>query len=371
MDIDARIAQANGRLKAANVGVLIERVGQRLRVRATLPSKPGSTQQLPSQQRISLGVRANPAGLKVAEAEARKIGALVDCREFDWTPYLKGVRITPKTCRDWVEQFEGDYFQRRSRNYKTQTTWNGDYLKVFKRLPGEQPLTLDLVRELVLKTKPDTKTRKRCCMALGALTKFADIECDLSSLAGNYTPQQVSPRDLPSDEAIVKWYYELKNPSWKWVYGMMATYGLRNHEVFKLDHDQIREGNNVVTVLEDTKTKLHQVWAYYPEWWEEFKLQEVRLPDINLNRSNEKIGHSVTEYFSDFGIPFSPYNLRHCWAVRTLRCRLPHELAAKQMGHSVQVHERTYHRWIKGEVHQQVYDAFLQSGDRPRPPQSS
>jgi hypothetical protein len=27
---------------------------------------------------------------------------------------------------------------------------------------------------------------------------------------------------------------KLTNPAWQWVYGMMATYGLRNHEVFFL-----------------------------------------------------------------------------------------------------------------------------------------
>jgi hypothetical protein len=37
---------------------------------------------------------------------------------------------------------------------------------------------------------------------------------------------------LPSDEVIVEWYDRIPNPTWRYVYGIMATYGLRNHEVF-------------------------------------------------------------------------------------------------------------------------------------------
>ncbi len=75
ISIAGRIEQANGRLKAANVGVAIEQSGNRLYLRATLPPKPGATRHEPYQQRISLssqGIRANPIGIKEAEAEARK-----------------------------------------------------------------------------------------------------------------------------------------------------------------------------------------------------------------------------------------------------------------------------------------------------------
>ena len=86
MELLGKIAQANGRLKAANVGVVIELRGSRLILRATLPPKPGSNKKHPYQQRLSLGLRANLAGLKEAESEARKISALIDCKEFDWDP---------------------------------------------------------------------------------------------------------------------------------------------------------------------------------------------------------------------------------------------------------------------------------------------
>ncbi len=82
MDIQARLNQANGRLRAAKVGVTVEMKGNRLYLRATFPPKADSTKSSPFQQRLALGCHANPAGISFAEAEARKIGALLDCKQF-------------------------------------------------------------------------------------------------------------------------------------------------------------------------------------------------------------------------------------------------------------------------------------------------
>ncbi|MEO1149319.1 MAG: site-specific integrase, partial [Cyanobacteria bacterium J06638_22] len=66
---------------------------------------------------------------------------------------------------------------------------------------------------------------------------------------------------------------------------------------------------------------------------------------------------------------FAPYDLRHAWAVRTLLFGWPVELSARQMGHSVDIHTRTYQRWISRERIQQVYDLLVNREDRPRPPE--
>lgn len=363
-DFEGRVSQANGRLRASSVGVVIEVRGGKLNLRSTLPPRPDSQRTESYQQRIPLPYRANPAGLKLAEQEARKVSALVACKEFSWEPYLKQAKSTPQVVGDWVEAFHANYLLEGG----TEDTWQGDYWKILKRLPSDQALTMDLVHGLVLGTTPNSKTRQRTCMAVGALARFAQMDYNPSPYRGNYGPDAVDPCDLPNDRTIAEWFHKIKNPGWRWVYGMMATYGLRNHEVFRLDFEQIKAGNDVVSVLKPTKTGSRKVWAYYPEWWEDFKLQEVQLPNVNLDRSNEKVGRSVTEYFSGLGLPFFPYALRHCWAVRTLVLGVPYEIAAKQMGHSVEVHERTYHRWIKDDVHQQVHDAVRNRSDRPKAP---
>lgn len=370
MDISGKLAQANGRLRASNVGVSIEVQGNRLVLRGTFPPRPGSKKNRPYQQRLTTGLRANPAGVKAAELEARTIGTLLAQGRFSWEPYAKSIS-TPVTVGEWAKKFEADYFSRRERNDKTETTWRGDYQAMLKRLPSDNALTVECLEELILSTTPDTKTRKRACMVATALGKFAGLPVDFSHLSGGYSPRRVTPRDLPTDELIAEWHDQITNPGWKWVFGMMATYGLRNHEVFRLDLDRLRQGDRVVSVLEGTKTGERRVWACYPEWFDEFNLGAVQLPRINMERSNAKVGQSVSNAFSDMKIPFNPYDLRHCWAIRTLEFGLPVELAAQQMGHSVQIHTNTYHHWISDRHHQRAYELLMMRSDRPRPPKKA
>jgi hypothetical protein len=202
VDINEKINQANLRLKTAQVGVSIVRLGNRLYLQATLPPKPDSHRTRRHQQRISLHSYANPAGVQQAEKEARKIGALVACREFDWSPYLKEQEPEPEQVREWVEKFKIDYFIRRPTSPKTQTTWKTDYEEVYQKLPRTEPLTSKLMIEAIASTKPDTRTRKRYCIALGALAKFAGIDFDAKPYKGRYSPRRASPRDLPGDRSV-------------------------------------------------------------------------------------------------------------------------------------------------------------------------
>jgi integrase len=368
MDIERRIGQANNRLKAGKVGVAIEMRGDRLLLRATLPPKPESSKFKPHQQRLSLGIHANPAGVSIAEKEARKVGALIDCHQFNWEPYLKEkTSDSAGTIGEWIARFEEEYFQRRKRTFKTESTWKGDYIKVLHRLPEGEALTLELLRELILTTEPDTKSRKRFCMVLTALARFAGLESDFQRLAGNYSPRRVSPRNLPEDELIAEWYTRLKNPGWKWIFGMIATYGLRPHEAFCLDYAALRSGSVVASVLAG-KTGARRVWPFYPEWHEMFNLSAVHLPPISLERNHTAIGGSACRYFRGIGLPFHLYDLRHCWAIRTLECGLDISLAAQQMGHSVQVHSQQYHLWISERHHQRAFEQLRQKSDRPMPP---
>lgn len=364
---DSRIEQANGRLRAAKMGVVIEASGNRLYLRATFPPKPGSKKDRPYQQRLALRIYANPAGIKEAENEARSIGALLARKTFQWEPYLRPSVQIPQAIGEWVDRLKQSHFH----EGKSQTSWSGDYWKIYKDLPLDQPISADLLEQRILATKPNTRTRKRACMAIGRLAKFASLDFDPAPLAGNYSPSRVSPRDLPDDRLIAEWFYAIKNPRWRWVYGVMATYGLRNHEVFRLDWQELKLGNPILKVGEETKTGEREVWPCYPEWVEQFKVFEVQLPKIALeSRTNMQLGKAVTRHLSP-RLPFCPYDLRHCWAIRTLEFGWPTELSAQQMGHSVALHNATYHRWITKRHHQRMYDLLVMRSDRPKAPNLS
>lgn len=366
LEIKELVAAANQRLKAANIGVRIE-VKDKLVLRATLPPKPNSSKTKFHQQRIYLGIPANKSGVKQSEKEALKLGGKLACKEFDWGDYIKVEGEEEITAGDLIARFENFYFQKRQRNHKSETTWKIDYCNIFKKLETDKPLTAAAIIECCTSTAPETRQRKRACIALAVLANFAEIEINLKPYMGGYTAKSHSPRDLPTDAQIAKTYYAIANPNWQWVYGMLAVYGLRNHEVFRLDLRSLAAGDPIVTVLPNTKTGSRRVWGFYPEWFEEWKLWEIKLPKVDVDRSNAAVGRAVTQYFRRY-LPFHPYDLRHCWAIRTLEFGLDVTLAAQQMGHSVKVHTDLYHHWISERHHQRAYEVLINNPSRPVTP---
>lgn len=365
MDTAARLKQANSRLKSALIRVKIEQMGNKLYLRATLPPRPGATKDYPHQQRIALNAQANADGIRRAEAEAKTVSGLLEMGRFTWDSYVKPDTRTQTdklTIAQWVEKFERHYFDTRARNPKTETTWKGDYWEVFKRLPSDKPLSEGILRSLALKSKPDTRTRLRYVTALAALANFAGIPHTLKSLTGDYSPRRVSVRELPDDQLIASVREQVKSPSWQWVLGVLATYGLRPHEIFHLNFDAFP----TLYVIEG-KTDYRHVRPIYPEWAEAWDLGNPKLPSCS-GATNQDLGNRVSHAFRRNGIPFRPYDLRHRWAVRSMEYGLDLSLAAAEMGHSAQVHSETYHKWISEDVHDRAFEALISRPDRPKPP---
>jgi integrase len=278
-------------------------------------------------------------------------------KQFSWEPYLKVEVVKPKLVADWVREFEADYFNRRQRNPKSETTYEKDYRLTFSHLDPDAALTKELVLEAIALTSPDTRTRVRYCMALGALAKFAGIDVDLKAFRGSYSAAKAQARELPEDSVIEEWRSHLVNPAWQWVYGMLAVYGLRPHEVFHLDLERLRQGEKGLRVL-DGKTGARLVFPFPLDWWKEWELWEVELPAVTAG-SNSEFGNRVQQYFKRSGCPFRPYDLRHAWAVRTLNLGLDLTLASQQMGHSVGIHTQIYHRWISEKIHEEAFERLF------------
>jgi integrase len=109
------------------------------------------------------------------------------------------------------------------------------------------------------------------------------------------------------------------------------------------------------------------VWPFQAEWVERFGLECLgrdpqQLPAVrtDLGRTTlQQAGRRVAEQFRRYGLPITPYDLRHAWAVRTIHVGLPDTVAARMMGHSVAIHTRTYHHWITRRDQQQAVDAAM------------
>ena len=376
--LDAHLDQVNVRFKAARLGLKVERRGDMLALRGTLPPRPGSDRTRPYQQRIPLKLPANKAALKQAEQEAKVIAAKLIEGTFDWRNYLvqSGPVLGSDALADKIAAFEQHYLAEAQADpdkhpASVQATWSkayAPYLRKLQALSDRRPsLSVpEAIVATVKETQANSRSRQVCCTAMEALAQFLALELpvDLKTLWGKYGSSRTQRRDLPTDEQIVECFHRIPNPAWQFVYGAMAVYGLRNHEVFFSDYQALQSGDAeaAIEVLDTTKTGAHDVWPFPPEWIAEFDLRTVCLPDIetNLQRTTlQRIGQQVTLQFQRYKMPFSPYDLRHAWAVRTILLGVPDTVAARMMGHSVAIHNRTYHRWITRRDQQQAVRAAL------------
>ncbi|NEQ48956.1 MAG: hypothetical protein F6K11_02325 [Leptolyngbya sp. SIO3F4] len=345
------LQDANQRLKAGKVPVRIvtQAKTDRLYLRATLPPKSDATKQYPHQQRISLGVYCNPAGIKRAEAEAQKLNHELMLDQFNWSNWQKRNRaLSVQTVSHWLAAFESDYFTRRERNAKSQTTWNKDYASPFNRLPANVELTATVLTKTAESYPPDTRSRKRACDAYSALARLAEIEIDLKPLRGKYRPTAVSREDVPSDELILAWCDRIPDAKWLNFYRLVACYGLRNHEAFLVDLEKLKA--DPIATVTGGKTGYRAVALPCPVgWWESwFEGQDVTLPAINA-QTNSHYGNVSSQYFRRLDLPFRIYDLRHAHAGRMAIKGIDPAIAARSQGHSLKVHSEIYLNFLGAE----------------------
>lgn len=362
--IDKRIEQANGRLKAAKIGLRIvrRRGGKRLSLRGTFPPKPGTGQTKSSGQWLSLKVNATWEGVAQAEQEAKRIGGLLALGRFDWSEFIEE-KAEVEVIGDLLEKLKK---QKLEVDAIAPGTWKQEYEAVFNGVL-DQPIAESLLEEIVLGTNPNTRTRRRKAIACACLADLAGLNGDkFRRMTGKYSIKLLTPRDLPEDEQIVRWWHQIYQESkeWAYVFGLMAVYGLRNHETFFSDL-----GEYPLLWVSRGKTGERYVYPFYPEWADEFKLKDGILPNVN-RKDNQGYGQAVTKGLQKFLPGLLPYNLRHCWAVRTIGA-IDQTLAAAQMGHAVSVHNEIYQHWIKRDTHQKAFDLYLQNPSRPKAPRLS
>ena len=160
--------------------------------------------------------------------------------------------------------------------------------------------------------------------------------------------------------AYVELRNKIKNPTWRQIFGMLATFGLRTHEVFFVDaEDLLSESNkhNAIRVGSETKTGERLVYPLRSEQVDQFELKDIQKPNIKLNpeRSMRYISNNVCRTFRECSLGFIPYSLRHAWAIRSIHYKMNPSIAAKMMGHSVEMHTKNYHYYLSKQDMDKAY----------------
>lgn len=353
------IEQINERLKQLCNPLRIRCKGNALYIRGNFPCKPGDGE---GKKRYELPFgQASAAGLRNVETKAGTINDAIVDGSFDWWKYIAPPRSNEeKPIRELVQEFKTYYMNRpgKQKNPK-EGTWRSTWVPTFNKLPQDEPLRDGLLLAVVLSTEEDSRSREQACLQLQHLAEFAGIDIDLSGYVGNYEPE---PRDIPEDESIVEWRDLIPSKHWQWAYGMMATFGLRPHEIYACDIlDPL-----TVRVHRDTKTGERTTRAIMPEWSERWNLIDDSQRPQTTVKSLKKRGEYVSTQFKRYGVPCGPYDIRHAWAIRaSVRQGLSNGTAAKMMGHSEAVHTRTYHRWLSDTVVEREYIDKIRDRSNP------
>lgn len=379
-----RLAQINTRLKEDRVRVSIQRVGGSLVLQATLPLKPDEVSKdgNPNKQtKIGLGIPFNLDGLKTAEEEARELGKHIARKTFEWNEKYLGSKV-PKpevmpTIGELLEQFEEKYFLTRKRNRQSESTLK----KYAKQLSRFLVLTDNLTKEAILsaikRTKTGTATRNSLISALSVFCNTFEFTFDFK---GYKNGCETKPRTLPTDKEIEEKFHNFK-PSkqrpdfqwqeWQWIYGMLATYGLRDHEVFAIDIEHFTNPKNTLhelrldeTTTEGVKTGERTIFPLHPRWVELFDLKNVKI--LHTTATFGSRSQMIATRFERSKIGFPPYNLRHAYAVRGHELGMPIKEMADNMGHSVDMHTNHYQKWMTIDSRRVVYQKAISKADEAK-----
>lgn len=367
-DLKAAIDAANGRLKAARFRVRIESRGSEgwLNLRATLPPRSIRDGVIPAQQRIPLAMPTTIEAIAKAEKLAAKMGAQLMLNEFSWADWLE--ERPRETVGDFVEQLEEEFWAKRSHTPAAYETWKSGYWSVLRSLPMDKPMTAGLLEQWV----PDKKTlgshREHYVTVAKWLARLAGLDISIESVT-RVRPQK--KRSLPSRDRIIEIYNSIGVEEHRWVFGMLAAYGLRDHEIFGLDLSRYPE----IVVRRSAKEGARSV---IPLWLDgEWDLRVEKMPSAWIksigpqdwdepNCSNTYLGRKVTAMFrrkengkrySRWGI--TPYDLRHSYAREAKYRGLDTWETAKLMGHQTGTHERVYQHSFGDRVYLDIVRAKL------------
>lgn len=353
----------NGRLKAAGVPVRVRQIGKALYLRCSkLPPKPGD--QPGKRYQIAKGPYSK-ALLASIEREAHKIWDAVISQTFSWEDHDPAMS-TQGTVAEWVGKLEAYHLTHTDCSDRTfQKHWREP---VYDRLPQQAHLTPELLLEAVLKTPEHTRLRRQTCQKLTRLAQMADLSIDLRPYQGSYGRAAVEPRELPSDEEIEHWYLLISDPRWQRIYARIVVFGLRPSESFffeLLDPHTAR-------VIDAKSGQRRETKAFHPRWAEQWSLVGD-LPNINWRQSskaNDITGRIATQFYRygvgkrEQGQNCDRYDFRHAWCVRvSIEYEVPVEVAARWAGHSAEVHQAVYARWLRQEQSDRVYE--LKALNRP------
>jgi integrase len=228
-------------------------------------------------------------------------------------------------------------------------------------------------------TDAGTHLRKDTVASLRVFLKSLKFDYKFESgITKGYEPQE---RNLPTDAEIVEGWHKIQveitfdpnyignGESWGWILAVIATYGLRPHEVLAIDYQKSFQPPHHCLyidekITEGTKTGSRVVYPLPLEWVKLFDIANPKTSYLDKQKDFfladlDKFSARVAERMRFKKVGFKPYDLRHRYAIRGRELGYQVDNLAKWMGHDLKEHTQTYQKYWSDDSHVIVYEKGL------------
>lgn len=351
------ISQINRKLKACSV---IQKPGRDvLYLRATLPSKKDPSKS--SQQVISTGFKEASADRSTIQQMAFRLDDQIVEGTFCWSGWTKDKLSRQQSADRTVvtfaeltqaieDRFDAHYPGAPKSGRGIYTSKVKPAINRIKVLSGAADMAS--ICNVVASIESPSSRKTTGSIISGAIDHLK-LDWDKKQLfeAGSgYKAADLTEKDIPSDEELLSIWESITDPRWKWVHGMVMTFGARPSELLSARF----KGKRVELMTFKAKNPyLREAWGLPEEWVNELKLTKLCFPACKRT----DIAAQYSDYMDRAKLKHWPlYNLRHAFAIRCLVQGIEVGLAARLMGHSVEMHRKHYQRWINQNHMDALYE---------------
>lgn len=283
-----------------------------------------------AQTRIALRLDDTPVNRRTAAKLLTTLEQQLARGEFSWEYWSDQQQGTT-----WREAITRLHRARVVLGRTSESTWEINYMGRLRQLNPTALVTSESIAAALQRYDRATCSYKELWYLLQHVSRLVGVAFPELPIP---TYGQAELVAVPSDAEILDWVQNTPEPA-RWYFGMMATYGLRPHEIegatlIDRDYCQVSEG---------TKTGFRTVVPVPREWVELFDLRNRRLRETPTD---------VAKWLSKAcrELPWRPYSLRHAFAGRLWKMgggKLDIYTAARLMGHTATQHAKTYRAHIQ------------------------
>jgi len=381
-----RFDSINKSLKADGKKIQLVRYKKSVFLQFTAPLRPGDkpsqSGRTTKQYKLGEGYTWSRQGLERADENARKIERKLSQKEFTWEWYdweiAKKILRANDNASKLIAELQNDYEKHffATHAYTTEEeinranhNWRTNYWIYISRFNAQELLSEKEIRQVIETTKSNTRSRQNVVSAIRSFLEFLKLFFQYQDVLDSYkssTKYEKEDRYIPTDKEIEDAFIAIKPkpkcpkkhfhtfPKKQWLFGIMATYGLRDHEIWHIENlyaavdfdgelipalNDPNNTTNLIVISKNTKTGRRLAMPVSPDgknWIEKFDLKNPKPLEVNLNVENPKNVYSnkLSPFFRKANLKFQPYDLRHAFNHRCEERGISTAVAALTLGHS-------------------------------------